>query len=1086
MADSESENDFSDRMMESPMPEGLADASSNSRLSNNSNLCDYSNSDMENAEFFDQDDEKFDESNEAHVRSRANDIAQGQIKKIEKEMKKMHEKHCQLLRDMDTNYAAIEQETHQRYIEFINKWKDQLKQKIEQYRKVIESLNMEVSELKDLNSNSQEIINKAITEKNSILERYNRDISEKEVAFEKEKVGIQEAYNKQIKLIQKEKQDLQMKFDEAIAEKQRLADEVKNLSESLEKEQNEKAQMRSSLLKSKSLEKELKSKIRAIEKMYADDSSRYALDSIIKKIEDCEAFQEKALNLKAEIERLRKKKLAVKKQITQWVQDFESAAGRKCMDTDKEQIKHLYTKYIEKNKKQEDLAKRYESLKSASNSKLFPTEERNPTPLGIKLRSRSPSSNLNVSVDSVLATPLRERERKTPRDESSKEKSESVENPRKDHRGKIVLSSRNPTQGSNSVANNIIHSASSLELQQIKLERDQLKTEVSRLQVLVRETQKDALGPVLEESQKQADTFRARVKDLEKQIQNARSMAEKYKNEYERLIAQVTETQDVDNAEVSTLKSQLAYCSSELLLYRDKWIGSEAQSDLDLMYEKKKLVDENAGLQVVIGELRQQLEQSAEEHMEQVREVEAKSNATVRQVHEELQKSRREVIRLGETDKELRSCKDKAIELQNQLENTTSQYEERVLTLLKEVQDYKEELKDSVRQRKLLHNQLEDLKGTIRVFCRVRPMSPEESSKGSSNIVSISDDFSINVEAKPRNIKKYNYDAVFGPSASQDEVFEDTKRLIQSAVDGFNVCIFAYGQTGSGKTYTIQGYPGAPGIAPRAIDELFRLLGLLPASYAATVSCYMVELHMQNLIDLLRPRSRDAPALTVKSELKGMMYLPGVLMVTVESAEHLKAVYEAGVKNRHVSRTKMNEASSRSHLIFCVVVEVANTEREERTVGKMSFVDLAGSERLGKSEATQEALRETTAINQSLSALGNVINALINKVSHIPYRSNKLTMLMSDSIGGSAKTLMFVNISPASIHREETLTTLFYGTRAKLVINEPTKNVENKEILQLKADLMKACTENNKMKQMLTAAGLMEEKGEGSEEEVDN
>mmetsp|Transcript_8417 Transcript_8417/g.1146 ORF Transcript_8417/g.1146 Transcript_8417/m.1146 type:complete len:144 (+) Transcript_8417:2068-2499(+) len=142
----------------------------------------------------------------------------------------------------------------------------------------------------------------------------------------------------------------------------------------------------------------------------------------------------------------------------------------------------------------------------------------------------------------------------------------------------------------------------------------------------------------------------------------------------------------------------------------------------------------------------------------------------------------------------------------------------------------------------------------------------------------------------------------------------------------------------------------------------------------------------------------------------------------------------------------MNDSSSRSHLIFGVLIDVTNHETNQRTVGKLSLVDLAGSERVSKTDATAERLREGRAINKSLTALGDVISALSSGESHIPYRNNKLTMLMSDSLGGTAKTLMFVNISPADYNREETLMSLNYASRVKLITNEPFKNIETKEM----------------------------------------
>ena len=1054
MADSESEKeDFG--LADAVMPDSQLDDSEGSKISILSYGYNLSSESEGNSEDFDMNEDQLESSNEIQLRNRANDLAKSQIKKIENEMKKMHQKHCQLLKDMDNNYAAIEQETHQRYIEFITKWKDHLKQRIEQYRKMIESLNMEVSELKDLNANSHEIINKIQIEKNQILEKYNKDITEKDLLRERDLTSMQNSYDKTIKNLQKEKQDLVSKVDEHLAT-------VDSLRAQLETERNEKTVIKSRMTKYKNREKELKTKFKFQIENYALDVSKLTLDSILKKIEENDLFSENMKNLKQDIEKLRKKKTAVKKQITQWVQDFEKSNNRKCENTDKEQIKHLYTKYVEKNKKHENMVKKFESLKIECSVKKIQLEERNPTPF--KLRSRSPSSNLNISNDSV-------RERKTSRDES-KEKQEP-EN-KKESRSKLVLSSRNT---SNTVANNIISSASSIELHQVKAERDSLKSELSKIQRLIRSNKKEGLVNLIEENQ--VEEYRGKVSELEKNLQAMQTTLQSYKHNYENLVNQITETQENDSAEVSILKSQLAYLNSQLLALRDKSLSPEV--DIDLQFQKKKLSDENFSLNEELKSVKILIKQLESESETRVKELEAKSSAAARQLHEELQKTRKEIIKLQESEKEMKILNQKFKEENLLLGEENQRLELRTEGLLKDMQEYRQELKDSVRQRKLLHNQLEDLRGKIRVFCRIRPMSDQEYKKNCGNITTIIDDFSFNVEANPGKLKKYSFDAVFGPTATQEEVFEDTRRLIQSAVDGFNVCIFAYGQTGSGKTYTIQGYEGKAGIIPRGIDELFGIVAGLSANYSCSINCYMVELHMLHLIDLLRPKTKESPpALTIKTDYKGMVYIPEVYMVACESSAHMKVIFEEGIKNRHTSKTKMNETSSRSHLIFCILVEVNNLESGEKTTGKICFVDLAGSERLGRSEATPENLKESTAINKSLLALGDVISALTNKVSHIPYRNNKLTMLMSDSIGGTAKTLMFVNISPANINREETLMSLFYGDKVKLISNEPMKNVESKEMTKMKNELTQLSVTNEKYRNILLSHGLVDR-----EEEVD-
>ncbi|KAL8425885.1 hypothetical protein ACSSS7_008297 [Eimeria intestinalis] len=173
-------------------------------------------------------------------------------------------------------------------------------------------------------------------------------------------------------------------------------------------------------------------------------------------------------------------------------------------------------------------------------------------------------------------------------------------------------------------------------------------------------------------------------------------------------------------------------------------------------------------------------------------------------------------------------------------------------------------------------------------------------------------------------------------------------------------------------------------------------------------------------------------------------------MKKVTSADALGKIFEFGLGARHVSGTAMNAESSRSHLIFAVVVRIEDLIAEKVTLGKLSLIDLAGSERVSKSGVTKERLVEAKEINKSLTALGDVISALSSGETFIPYRNHKLTQLMSDSLGGTAKTLMFVNISPADYNVDETVTSLMYASRVKLITNESSKQVESKQLARLK------------------------------------
>jgi hypothetical protein len=265
---------------------------------------------------------------------------------------------------------------------------------------------------------------------------------------------------------------------------------------------------------------------------------------------------------------------------------------------------------------------------------------------------------------------------------------------------------------------------------------------------------------------------------------------------------------------------------------------------------------------------------------------------------------------------------------------------------------------------------------------------------------------------------------------------------VQSAIDGYNVCIFAYGQTGSGKTHTIQGDDADQGITPRSIKELYDTTKFMK-NFDVHLSCYMVELYKSDIKDLLLPKDNPQVKLEIKESPAGNFYIPNITMTPIATMEDAIKNFRKGLDHRITRATKMNSASSRSHLIFTIIIESVNKQTKQLTKGKLSFVDLAGSEKTSKSGTDKEGAAEATAINQGLSALGNVIKALSEGQDHIPYREHPLTLLMKDSLGGSAKTLMFVNVSPSTYNESESKNSLDYATRVKKIKNKVKKNVES-------------------------------------------
>ena len=284
-------------------------------------------------------------------------------------------------------------------------------------------------------------------------------------------------------------------------------------------------------------------------------------------------------------------------------------------------------------------------------------------------------------------------------------------------------------------------------------------------------------------------------------------------------------------------------------------------------------------------------------------------------------------------------------------------------------------------------------------------------------------------------------------SISQEDVFKDCKSLMVSVLDGYNVCIFAYGQSGTGKTFTMNGTEDLPGLVPRAMVEIFDVVG---DEYRASMyqhDCFvsMIEIYNETIRDLLRDPKADSSKVKfdiMRDNLVGM-YVKDLTSEQVHTASHAKKVIESGNKNRITSSTGLNDQSSRSHMVVTMTVRTHQKKSGDQYVGKLSLVDLAGSERLAKSQTTGQAQKETMAINKSLSALGTVIAALASGEKHVPYRDSKLTYLLQDSLGGNSKTLMFVNVGPAQGNCAETVNSLNFASRAKSVaLGKASKNRE--------------------------------------------
>lgn len=321
----------------------------------------------------------------------------------------------------------------------------------------------------------------------------------------------------------------------------------------------------------------------------------------------------------------------------------------------------------------------------------------------------------------------------------------------------------------------------------------------------------------------------------------------------------------------------------------------------------------------------------------------------------------------------------------------------------------------------------------------------------------------------------FTFDTVYGEESTQVQVYENTARpAVLSVLEGYNATILAYGQTGTGKTYTMEGFKynstdPQRGIVPRANEEIFRYIeNTKNANTTFMVRASYLQIYNEFISDLLKS---DRGYLQIREEKRRGVFVEGLSEWAVRSPNEIYSLMQKGQVSRATASTKMNDISSRSHAVFIIIVEQMTTvQYEDGTgghqikVGKLNLVDLAGSERVRVTGATGRCLEEAKKINQSLSALGNVIAALTDQRlrSHIPYRDSKLTRLLEDSLGGNCKTTMMAMVSPAFEAFLESLSSLKFATRAKKIRNDPhiNEDVDQKALLRkYEVELRKLRTE---------------------------
>jgi len=364
----------------------------------------------------------------------------------------------------------------------------------------------------------------------------------------------------------------------------------------------------------------------------------------------------------------------------------------------------------------------------------------------------------------------------------------------------------------------------------------------------------------------------------------------------------------------------------------------------------------------------------------------------------------------------------------------------------------------------------------IIVMIRVKPLNTSETSE--KRCISVDKDtITVDIKGEPKN---FHFDYIAPENATQEEIFEKAGRpLADACMKGYNATVFAYGQTGAGKTFTVQGPIAAQvpnkeerhklrGLMQRVFDYMFTGMNKNKQdnpNIQYILKCSYLEIYQEVIIDLLDPQAEN---LHIREDIKRGVYVENLIEETAESVEDLLEVVKRGKANRHVGATSMNKESSRSHSVLTLTLESKTMHDRVQNVlsSRFHIIDLAGSERQKLTDTAGEKLKEAGKINKSLSALGNVINSLVDisqgKSRHIHYRDSKLTFLLKDSLGGNSKTVIIANIAQNNISLAETLSTLNFAKRAKMIKNKAVVNEDatgtvlllQQEIRRLKAEIV--------------------------------
>ncbi|KAL7588217.1 hypothetical protein Lser_V15G40875 [Lactuca serriola] len=535
-------------------------------------------------------------------------------------------------------------------------------------------------------------------------------------------------------------------------------------------------------------------------------------------------------------------------------------------------------------------------------------------------------------------------------------------------------------------------------------------------------------------------------------------------------VEEIIKEKDSRNAEIADLKQELENARKAHQEYCSQIEASARKTQQDL---EKKL---------------KEFEDHLNESKKNVQELEAKSRSKSQwwNKKEHIYKTFTE-FQLGAL-KELRFASQSVRQEILKTQKSYSEDFDQLGTKLKVMQDAAESYQAAINENKKLNNEIQELKGNIRVYCRIRPFLPGQKEKQSIiDYIGENGELIVANPSKPgkESRRNFKFNKVYGPRATQAEVYGDIQQLVQSVLDGYNVCIFAYGQTGSGKTYTMSGPDkGSPeewGVIYRALNDLFKI-SQSRSTYKYDVRVQMVEIYNEQVRDLLA-NDTSQKKLGILATTQSSLAVPDANVRQVSDPADVLGLMEIGFKNRARRSTSMNERSSRSHSVVTIHVHGTDLKDGASLNAGLHLVDLAGCERVDPTDVVADRLKEAQHINKSLAALGDVIFSLSAKSVHVPFRNSKLTQVLQTSLGGQAKTLMLVQLNPEVPCYSESLSTLKFAERVSGVELGPARSCKEgsniKELMEQVSSLKYTIAKKDEEIERLQ--GVKDKKNTGSD-----